>query len=125
MNVFDKFIMGDTAGIDWCFENRHFINRLQDNGISRQYVVDCVMNEEPVSWERVEANTYAVVFEAPQNKDYKEIRVLMACSGNSIDLVTIMRNNETATNRQKRQYQSEKTKSIEKKRLKAISKRKW
>ena len=125
MNVFDKFMMGDTRSINWCFENRHFVERLQDNGISRQYVMDCVMNEEPVSWEHVEGNTYAVVFEAPQSKDYKEIRVLMACSGNSIDLVTIMRNNETATSRQKRQYQSEKTKNIEKKRLKALSKRKW
>ena len=125
MNVFDKFIMGETADIDWCFENRHFTDRLQDNGISRQYVMNCVMNEEPVSWEHVEGNTYAVVFEAPANKDYKVIRILMACSGNSIDLVTIMRNNETATSRQKRQYQSEKTKNIEKKRLKALSKRKW
>ena len=125
MNVFDKFLMGDTAGINWCFENRHFIERLQENGISRQYVVDCLMNEEPVSWERVEGNTYAAVFEAPLNKDYKEIRVLMACSGNSIDLITIMRNNETTTSRQNRQYQSEKKKNIEKKRLKALSKRKW
>ena len=125
MNVFDKFLMGDTAGINWCFENRHFIERLQENGISRQYIVNCLMNEEPVSWERVEGNTYAAVFEAPLNKDYKEIRVLMACSGNSIDLITIMRNNETTTSRQNRQYQSEKKKNIEKKRLKALSKRKW
>ena len=125
MNVFDKFLMGDTAGINWTFENRHFIERLQENGISRQYVVDCLMNEEPVSWERVDKNTYAVVFEAPANKDYKEIRLLMGCSGNSIDLITVMRNNETTTSRQNRQYQSEKKKSIEKKRMKALSKRKW
>ena len=125
MNVFDKFIMGDTASINWCFENRHFIERLQDNGISKQYVVDCVMNEEPVSWERVDGSTYAAVFEAPANKDYKEIRVLMACSGNSIDLITVMRNNETTTSRQNRQYQSDKKKNLEKKRLKALSKRKW
>lgn len=125
MNVFDKFLMGDTAGINWCFENRHFIERLQENGISKQYIVDCLMNEEPVSWERVEGNTYAAVFEAPLNKDYKEIRVLMGCSGNSIDLITVMRNNETTTSRQKRQYQSDKKKSLEKKRLKALSKRKW
>ena len=125
MNAFDKFLMGDTAGINWCFENRHFLDRLQENGISRQYVVDCLMDEEPISWERVEGNTYAAVFEAPLNKDYKEIRVLMACSGNSIDLITVMRNNETTTSRQNRQYQSEKKKSIEKKRLKALSKRKW
>ena len=125
MNVFDKFIMGETAGINWCFENRHFLERLDENGLSREYVVDCVMCEEPIIWERVEGNTYAVVFKAPENKDYKEIRILMGCSGNSIDLITVMRNNETATNRQKKQYQSPKQKEIDKKRLKAMSKRKW
>ena len=125
MNVFDKFIMGDTADINWCFENRHFIERLDENGISREYVVDCLLNEEPISWEHVEREKYAAVFRAPPSKDYKEIRVLMACSGNSIDLVTVMRNNETTTNRQKKQCQSDKKKNIEKKRLKALSKRKW
>lgn len=125
MNVFDKFLMGETVGINWCFENRHFLDRLQENGISREYVVDCLMMEEPISWERTEGNMYAVVYRAPENKDYKEIRILMACSGNSIDLVTVMRNNETTTDRQNRQYQSSKKKEIEKKRRKALSKRKW
>ena len=125
MNVFDKFLMGETAGIQWCFENRHFTDRLSENGIPRDYVIDCLMMEEPISYEHVEGEKYAVVYEAPDNKDYKEIRVILACSGNSIDLVTVMRNNETTTSRQNRQYQSEKKKSIEKKRLKAISKRKW
>jgi len=125
MNVFDKFLMGDTAGINWCFENRHFLERLNENGLSREYVVDLLMNEEPVTYEHVENEKYAVVYKAPKNKDYREIRLLLACGGNSIDLVTVMRNNETTTSRQKRQYQSEKTKNIEKKRLKAISKRKW
>ena len=125
MNIFDKFIMGDTAGIDWCFENRHFIQRLDENGLSREYVVDCLFNEEPISWEHIEREKYAAVFKAPPSKEYKEIRVVMACKGNSIDLVTVMRNNETTTNRQNKQYQSDKKKNIEKKRLKALSKRKW
>ncbi|WP_297826223.1 hypothetical protein [uncultured Methanobrevibacter sp.] len=125
MNVFDKFIMGETSSINWCFENRHFQERLDENGLSRSYVIDCLMNEEPLSWEHVEREKYAVVYKAPESKDYKEIRIMLACSGNSIDLVTIMRNNETATNRQKKQYQSDKQKNIEKKRLKALSKRKW
>ncbi len=125
MNVFDKFIIGDTAGIDWCFENRHFIQRLDENGLSREYVVDCLFNEEPISWEHIEREKYAAVFKAPPSKEYKEIRVVMACKGNSIDLVTVMRNNETTTNRQNKQYQSDKKKNIEKKRLKALSKRKW
>ena len=125
MNVFDKFIMGDTGSINWCFENRHFQERLDENGIPQSYVSDCLLEEEPVSWEHVEKDIYAVVYDAPSSKDYKEIRILMACSGNSIDLITIMRNNETTTNRQKRQYQSEKKKNIEKKRLKALSKRKY
>jgi hypothetical protein len=117
--------MGDTASINWCFENRHFIERLDENGISRQFIVDCLMNEEPVSWEHIEREKYAAVFKAPPSKDYKEVRVVMACSGNSIDLLTVMRNNETTTNRQKRQYQSDKKKSLEKKRIKAIKKRKY
>ncbi|WP_407374404.1 hypothetical protein [Methanobrevibacter sp.] len=125
MNVFDKFIMGDTSSINWCFENRHFIERLDENGLTRQYVVDCLMNEEPISWEHIEREKYAAVFKAPQSKDYKEIRVVMACSGNSIDLLTVMRNNETTTSRQNRQYHSDKKKNIEKKRLKALSKRKY
>lgn len=125
MNVFDKFIMGETTGINWCFENRHFIERLKDNGLSREYVVNCILCEEPINYEHTENNLYAVVYKASSNKDYKEIRVIMACSGNSIDLVTVMRNNETATNRQKKQYQSDREKNIEKKRIKALAKRKW
>ena len=125
MNVVDKFIMGDTGSITWCFENRHFIERLNENGISREFVVDCLLNEEPISWEHIEREKYAAVFKAPPSKDYKEIRVVMACSGHSIDLLTVMRNNETTTSRQNRQYQSDKKKNIEKKRLKALSKRKW
>ncbi|MGN0176771.1 MAG: hypothetical protein ACI389_02920 [Methanobrevibacter sp.] len=125
MNAFDKFLIGDTTSINWCFENRHFNERLQDNGISREYIVDCLMEKEPIKYEHVENNTYAAVYNAPSNKDYKEIRLIMAVTGNSIDLVTIMRNNETTTERQKRQFQSKKHKNIEKKRIKAISKRKW
>lgn len=125
MNVFDKFIVGDTENIEWCFENTHFNRRLSDNGISREFIVDCVMNEEPISYERLEGNKYAVIFNAPPSKDYKEIRVVFACNGDKIDLVTIMRNNETTTNRQNKQYQSEKKKNIEKKRIQAIKKRKW
>ena len=125
MKVFDKFLSGQTTGIDWCFENRHFINRLNENGISREYVVDCIMMEEPISWEYIGENKYAIVYEAPSSKQYKEIRLIMACSGNSIDLVTVMRNNETTTSRQNRQFQSDKKKKIEKMRHKALSKRKW
>ena len=125
MNVFDKFIMGETSSINWCFENRHFQERLSENGLSQSYVVDCLMHEEPVSWQHVEGDKYAVVYDAPSSKDYREIRILLACKGNSIDLITIMRNNETTTNRQKRQYQSDKVKNIEKKRLKALSKRRY
>ena len=125
MNAFDKFIIGETSNINWCFQNRHFQERLSENGISQSYVMDCLMEKEPINWQHVEGETYEVIYDAPSSKDYKEIRILIACSGNSIDLITIMRNNETATNRQRKQYQSNKEKNIEKKRIKAISKRKW
>ncbi len=124
MNAYDKFLIGDTSTIEWCFEMRHFNERLTDNGISRNYVVDCLMDEEPIKCEHLDNNKYAVVYKAPANKDYKEIRIVMAIKGNSINLITIMRNDETATERQKRQYQSSDYKDIEKKRKLAESKRK-
>ena len=125
MNVFDKFIVGDTESIDWCFENTHFNKRLAENGIKRDFIVDTIMYEEPVRYEKSRNNEYEVIYEAPPNKDYKELKLIFACHENTIDLVTIMPNFQTATNRQKKKYQSDKRKDIEKKRLKAISKRKW
>ena len=125
MNVFDRFEIGDTQSIDWCFENTHFNQRLSENGIKREFIVDTVMYEEPVRCEKSGINEYEVIYNAPPNKDYKEIKLIFACHGNTIDLVTIMPNFQTATNRQKKKYQSDKRKDIEKKRLKAMSKRKW
>lgn len=125
MNVFDKFLLGDTESIDWCFENRHFNERLAENGIKREYIVDTVMYEEPLRSEKSGANEYEVIYEAPPNKDYKEIKVIFACRANTIDLVTIMPNFQTATNRQQKKYKSTKQKDIDKKRIKAMAKRKW
>lgn len=125
MKVFDKFILGDTQNIDWCFENTHFNQRLAQNGIKRDYIIDCIMYEEPLRYEKSGNEEYEVIYEAPANKDYKELKLIFACHDNTIDLVTIMPNFQTATNRQKKKYQSDKRKDIEKKRLKAIAKRKW
>ena len=105
MKVFDKFILGDTESIDWCFENTHFNRRLSDNGIKREFIVDTVMYEEPLRYEKSGNEEYEVIYEAPANKDYKELKLIFACHGNTIDLVTIMPNFQTATNRQKKKYQ--------------------
>ena len=125
MKVFDKFILGDTQNIDWCFENTHFNQRLVENGIKREYIVDTIMYEEPLRYEKSGNEEYEVIYDAPPNKDYKEIKLIFACHANTIDLVTIMPNSETATNRQKKKYQSDKDKNIEKKYQKAIARRKW
>ena len=125
MNVFDKFIVGETESIEWCFENKHFNERLTQNGIKREWIVDTVMYDEPLRYERSGNNEYEVIFKAPSNKDYKEIKLIFGCHENTIDLVTIMPNSQTATNSQQKKYKSNKQKDIDKKRLKAISKRKW
>ena len=110
MKVFDKFIVGDTGSIEWCFENTHFIERLRENGIKREYIVDKIMNEEPIRYEPLENEEYAVIYDAPSNKDYNELRLILACDRNTINLVTIMPNSETATNRQKKKYLPDKKK---------------
>lgn len=125
MKVFDKFIVGDTENINWCFENRHFNERLGQNGIKREWIVDTVMYEEPLRYEKSGDNEYSVIFKAPENKNYSELKLIFGCHDNTIDLVTVMPNSESATNRHKQKYKSSKQKDIDKKRLKAISKRKW
>ncbi|MBQ6219008.1 MAG: DUF4258 domain-containing protein [Methanosphaera sp.] len=122
MDVFDRFLIGDTRTIDWCFENTHFIQRLQKYRISRDYVVDVILNEEPIRYDTSGPGKYEVTFPAPSNKDYKEIRVIFACCANNIDLLTIIP--EGRTNRQKNKYADENYKKIEKKRKQAYAKRK-
>ncbi len=102
MNVFDKFIVGETESIEWCFENKHFNERLTQNGIKKEWIVDTVMYDEPLRYERSGNNEYEVIFKAPSNKDYKEIKLIFGCHENTIDLVTIMPNSQTVTNRQQK-----------------------
>ena len=125
MNVFDKFLTGDIENINFCFENTHFLERLNENGISREYIVDCILEEEPIKSEHVKDNLYEVIYKAPQNKDYREIRVIIACADNSIDMITVMRNNETTTSRQNRQFHTKERKKIDKMTSNARLKRKW
>lgn len=122
MDVFDRFVVGDTGTIEWCFDNTHFIKRLNDNNISRDYIVDTVLYSEPITYESSGQGKYSVVFSAPENKDYDEIRVVFACQGNRIDLVTVIPLGKT--NRQKNRYKSDSYKSVEKMKNRAYAKRK-
>ena len=122
MDIFDEYIVGNLDNINWCFENTHFLQRLQDNGISREYIVDTILNEEPLRYEPNGNHQYEVIFPAPETKKYSEIKVIFACDNNTINLVTVMPN--ATTNRQKNTYKSTSYKNLEKKRLKAYSKRK-
>ena len=112
MDIFDEYIVGNLSSINWCF----------DNGISRDYIVDTVLNEEPLRYEPSGNHQYEVIFPAPKTKKYSEIKVVFACDNNTINLVTVMPN--ATTNRQKNTYKSQNYKSLEKKKQKAYSKRK-
>ncbi len=119
LNAFDKFEIGQTESIDWCFENTHFQKRLQDNGISLDFIIKTVKYDEPLRYEKTGKNQYSVYFKAPATKNYSEIKIVFACCDNKINLVTIMP--EGTTERQKNTFKSDKYKDIEKKRKKAIS----
>ena len=122
MDVFDRFLIGDTGTIEWCFDNTHFIQRLNKYRIPRDYIVDTILYEEPLRYDTSGQGKYEVVFKAPSNKEYKEIRVIFACHNNIIDLLTVIP--EGKTQRQKNKYADDKYKQLEKKRNKAYAKRK-
>lgn len=119
LNAFDKFEIGQTESIDWCFENTHFQKRLKDNGISLDFIINTVKYDEPLRYEKTGANQYSVYFKAPASKRYGEIKVVFACCNNKISLVTVIP--EGTTERQKNTFKSDKYRDIEKKRKKAIS----
>lgn len=123
MDVFERFIIGDTYDIHWNFDNTHFQKRLKQNRISRDFIVDTVFEVEPIRYESDGGGKYQVIFPAPKNKDYKEIKVVFACKDNQINLVTIMPLG--STNRQKNRYKTDEYKKLEKKRKQAIEKRKY
>lgn len=122
MDIFDEYIVRNLSNINWCFENTHFVQRLDDNGISREYIVDTILNEEPLRYEPSGNHQYEVIFPAPKTKKYSEIKVVFACENNTINLVTVMPN--ATTNRQQNTYKSRDYKNLEKKKQKAYSKRK-
>lgn len=113
-NVFDRYIVGDLDSINWCFDNTHFINRLNDNGITREFIVNAVLHEDPVEYEIEGNGEYAVFFNAPKDKSYKCIKTIFACKGNSIDLVTVMPDTRYESNRERTKYKSDKLKKIDK-----------
>ena len=119
MDVFDRFLIGDTGTIDWCFDNTHFIQRLNKYRISRDFIVDTILEEEPLRYDTSGPGKYEVVFKAPQNKEF---RVIFACQNNRIDLLTVIP--EGRTQRQKNRYADEDYKNLEKMRNKAYAKRK-
>lgn len=115
MNIFDDFLVGNTDLIQWNFENTHFNQRLMDNGISREFIVDTVLNEEPNRWEQENQSKYAVYFNAPPTKDYNEIKVIFGCEGNRINLVSVMPISK--------KFKSKDYKKLEKQKQKAYAKR--
>ncbi|WP_276956140.1 hypothetical protein [Methanobrevibacter woesei] len=115
MNIFDEFIIGNTDDIEWGFDNSHFNQRLLDNGISRKFIEDTVKNQEPLRWENESGSKYAVFFNAPSTKDYKEIKVIFGCEGNKINLVSVIPISK--------KFKSKKYDDFDKKRNKAYLKR--
>jgi hypothetical protein len=122
MDVFDRFLIGDTGTIEWNFDNTHFIQRLDKYRIKRDYIVDTILYEEPIRYDTSGPGQYEVVFKAPENKEYREIRVIFACKNNSISILTVIP--EGKTNRQKNRYADDDYKNLEKKRNRAYAKRK-
>lgn len=115
MNIFDEFLVGNTENIEWGFGNTHFNKRLMDNGISIEFIKETVMYEEPLRYEQESQSSYAVFFNAPPSKDYKEIKIIFGCEGSKINLVSVIPITK--------KFKSEDYKKMEKMKSKAYAKR--
>ena len=123
MNVFDKFLIGDLDYIYFDFSGVHLDKRLKENGITLEYIKYLIYNVEPLYFIHSRGNSYAVYYESPQTKDYDEIKLIFACKGNSIDIISIMPNTSIGTFKNQTKFDTEEKKDLRKKTSKAHAKR--
>lgn len=123
MDVFDLYLIGEVDAINWDFYCGHLDDRLKDNGINFDYVKNLVLNEEPTHHNDSDDNRHEVFFKTPKTKDYDEIKLIFACKGNSIDIISIMPNTSIGTFKNQTKFDTEEKKDLRKKTSKAHAKR--
>ena len=124
MNVFDRYLSGDMEGIEWNFNKLHLDERLKLNGISKDFIKNKILNDDPNDSYESRDNSYVVFFDAPESKDCDEIRVIFYCNRNEISVVSIMPNTDIGTLKNQDKHRSSDDLNLRHHVAKAHSKRK-
>lgn len=106
MDVIDKFVIGDLDYIYFDFSCTHLDKRLKENGITLEYIKYLIYNEEPSECTHSRGNRYEVYYEAPETKDYGEIKLIFACEDYRIVVISVMPNNSIGRFKQQIRFYS-------------------
>ena len=112
MDVIDKFMIGDLDYIYFDFSCTHLDKRLKQNGITLEYIKYLIYNEEPRDCIHSRGNRYEVYYEAPETKDYDEIKLIFACEDYRIVVISVMPNNSIGRYNQQIRYYTKARKNI-------------
>ena len=83
-STFDKFLGGDK-NIQTIITH-HFNNQMDVNGINIAHIYSKIKKDELLCSEKLEDNKYALYIEAPSEKTYKQIQLILAFDNNKVIL---------------------------------------
>lgn len=126
MSVFDNYLEGKMDNIQWNFNIAHLQDRLRMNRLTADYLKDTLLNGFPTDWEKSQdySDRYVVFYEAPESKNYDEIKVILRCIQNEINVISVMPNNNIGTLKNQNRHCGAAYKNHKKQIQKAYSKRK-
>ena len=93
------------------FNNTHFLQRLRDNKISLDFVKNLLLNEEMIDYmnsPNYGRDSYELLYPAPENKDYLNLKVCVQVYDGRINLMTVMDDGQTSSKSRKNSTKSKK-----------------
>lgn len=91
-NLIKQLLAGTLSEDKINFYDDHFHEGLRKNKLDLDYIKNQIMNEKPVSYHKSKyiENRYVFIYEAPKNKNYNHIRIILEDCEDHIGVVTIM-----------------------------------
>lgn len=108
-NLVDQLYLGNLSSEYINFNNRHFLQRLNDNKISLDFVKNLLFNEEMIDYNHSSnhgKDSYELYYPAPDSKDYHNIKICVKIYNNCINLMTIMDDGQTSSKSRKNSTKS-------------------
>lgn len=91
-DLIKQLLAGNISEDKIKFYDPHFLEGLRKNKLDLDYVKNQIMYEKPVSYHQSKhiKDRYVFIYDAPKNKNYNHIRIILEDCEDYIVVVTVM-----------------------------------